>query len=578
MELDGGTETEWEVIPTPFGADLEAVAHAADGPYAAGEEGILAASRPDGWEAVIERDALAADGDLLAVDTTRAGERVWFAGDNGILGMFDTESGAAVGYDYTGEAAATWSELAVTGDAGEERALLANDASAVISFDLDGEELAFSEPTRPSDTEIVALETADDGVGYAVDAHGAVHTATATGWESLGSIGAEGEPTDLAATTERLVVTATDGRLYEHEGDTDWSATEVADEELLAVDVDDRETVVLAPDATFYSRSGGETWERTAAETGDRLVALALGPADVAVGENGAVVQRCRTSDDGEAGADTELPPVEEDETTADEPADESPEDSPTESDEQPDDVAAIEDAENAVEDVDAAVDDAENAVESADAEAAVEAVEGATEDVEAAVADAANAAAEEPMDEHTQLIVEELLSRAETEDLIELLRASESGELDFVDRVAELVGEHAHDCAGDGCSCGPECDCGDDCRCDETGNCECDRCTCGHEECSCGTVSDGCSCGGNCTCGENCDCGVEDDDHAHDCADDGCSCGSACDCGDDCACDSAGTCQCDTCSCDPGECSCGDTRGHDHDGASTQEIHHHHY
>jgi hypothetical protein len=37
-------------------------------------------------------------------------------------------------------------------------------------------------------------------------------------------------------------------------------------------------------------------------------------------------------------------------------------------------------------------------------------------------------------------------------------------------------------------CVCGPECDYGDDCRCDETGNCECDNGTCGHD-CHCGRV-----------------------------------------------------------------------------------------
>lgn len=536
MGKDDGVETAWEAVRTPFDADLEAAVHAADGPYAAGEEGILVAGGPNDWEPVIERDALEADGDLRAVDATRDGERVWFAGDNGVLGMFDVETGAAVGYDYTGTASSTWCELAVTGAAGDERALLANEAGAVVSFELDGEELAFSEPTRASESPVVALTTTETGVGHAVDADGAVHTATATGWEALGTIDAEGDPTDVAATQDRLLVAATDGCLYEQEHGTEyeqehgteWRPTVIADEEVLAVEASDRETVAVVPESTIYTREDRESaWERSTVDTGDRLTALVLGAVDVAVGENGAVARRFTAADETDE--------------RAGEPADEA--DNPDETAALPpveDEPVAIEEAENAVDDAEAAVADAANAAESTDAEAAVEAVAGATEDVEDAAADAAHAAGVEgTMDEHTQLIVEELLSRAETEDLVDLLRESESGSFELRERLADVVVDHAHDCADDGCSCGPECDCGDDCRCDETGNCECENCTCGHDECTCGTVSAGCTCGGNCDCGHDCTCGSSKTTgrHAHDCSGDGCSCGPGCDCGHDCAC-----------------------------------------
>ena len=544
---------DWEVVSTPFAADLEATTHAADGAYAVGEGGIVVTgdSQRD-WDTVIDQDALETDGDLHAVDATDDGERVWFAGDAGILGMYDTETGGAVGYDYRGDASAEWKELAVAGAAGEERALMADGSGAVVSFDLDGEELAFSQPTRPSEADVVAMTTTADGTGYALDGEGGVHTATESGWDELGAVDAEGEPVDIAADEDRLIVAADDGRLYLHDGSDEWTAAPVADDELLAVATADWETAALAADATVYSRTDGDDgWERTTADTGDRLVGLSIDPHGVAVGENGAVAQFADTVDEDEIGGvlddeaeSADLPPLE---AEAD---DEALEDHSSDAE------AAVENAENAAADVDAAIEDAENAVESEDAEAAVEAVEGAADDVTAAIEDAENAAAE-PMDEHTQLIVEELLTRADTEDLIELLSESDSGP--FAERVAELVGsDHAHDCSGDGCSCGPECDCGDDCRCDETGNCECDRCTCGHEECTCGTVSEGCTCGGNCSCGHDCDCSADDGDHAHDCCDDGCSCGPECDCGDDCACDRTGNCECDHCTCGHDECTCG--------------------
>jgi hypothetical protein len=552
MGQDAGVD--WEVVPTPFAADLAATTHAADGAYAVGEGGIVVTGDTGrDWDTVIDRDALETDGDLHAVDATDDGERVWFAGDAGILGVYDTETGGAVGYDYRGDADSDWADLAVAGGAGNERALVANQSGAVVSFDLDGTDLSFSRATHPSEAELVALTTTEDGVGYALDAEGSVHTATESGWDELGRVDADGDPVDLAAGEDSLLVAAADGSLYLHDGNGEWTAAPVADDELLAVATDGRTTVSLAADTTFYSRADGDDgWERASADTGDRLVALSIDPNGVAVGENGAVVQY---------DADDEL--VDEDEIGEDEeadlpPVDDGADEGGTEPGHTSDAEAAIDDAEDAAADVTAAVDDAENAVESEDAEAAAEAVEGAAEDVTAALDDAENAAAE-PMDEHTKLVVEELLSRADTADLIELLRECESGHPDFAERVAELVGpDHAHDCSGDGCSCGPECDCGDDCRCDETGSCECDNCTCGHEECTCGTVSGGCTCGGNCNCGHDCDCSADDGDHAHDCAADGCSCGPECDCGDDCACDRTGNCECDNCTCGHDECTCG--------------------
>lgn len=314
MVHEQGEDPEWAVSFAPFSVDLYDAVQTAEGPYAVGGGGTVARKREGKWEAVI-RDGPAGQGSTLrAIAATDGGHRVWFAGSSGALGMYDLRNGTKQNYSYPGDATTSWREIAVTGEAGEERALLANGSGVVVSFVVDGSEITFSEPTEPGQGDAVqALETTEEGVGYAIDGAGAAYRATPEGWVSLGTVNASASLTDIYADDERLLISATNGKLYTYDRPEEaWTPIDVARTGLRSIDVFQGHAVALATGATFYSRplDGEGTWHRVAAETGNNLVALALGYPDVAVGKSGTIVERPRAKrhGEGETGEKTEEP------------------------------------------------------------------------------------------------------------------------------------------------------------------------------------------------------------------------------------------------------------------------------
>lgn len=315
MTHEKGTDPEWSTSYTPFSVDLYDVVQTANGPYAVGGGGTVARKHEGNWEALIQSGPSGQGSVLRTIAVTDEGNRVWFAGASGALGMYDLRKGEKQDYSYSGDATTSWQEIAVSGKAGEERALLANGSGAVVSFAVEGTELSFSEPTEPGQGDTVtALETTSDGVGYAVDDAGKAYRANPEGWSSLGTVNAGTTLTDIYAdSTGRILVSATDGQLYKYErAEESWTPIQVARSALLSVDVFQGHVVVLATGATFFTRpvTGNRSWQRTEARTGNNLVALALGYPDVAVGKSGTVVERPRGEQKRGTGSE-ESPPTE---------------------------------------------------------------------------------------------------------------------------------------------------------------------------------------------------------------------------------------------------------------------------
>lgn len=315
MTHEAGRDPEWAVSHTPFSVDLYDAVQTAEGPYAVGGGGTVARKHDGSWEALIEGGPSGQGSKLRTTAVTDEGQRVWFAGSSGAMGMYDLRRGEKQDYSYTGDATTSWREIAITGAAGEERGLLANGSGAVVSFELEGTEVSFSKPTEPGQGDVVtALTTSSDGVGYAVDGAGRAYRAAPEGWTSLGTVNAGTTLTDVYADSSgRLLVAAADGKLYKYDRPEEtWTPIDVATSALRAVDVFQGHVVALASGATLYSRpiEGDLTWLRTEAKTGNTLVALALGYPDVAVGKSGTVVERPRGKQEKKAEKPAESPPL----------------------------------------------------------------------------------------------------------------------------------------------------------------------------------------------------------------------------------------------------------------------------
>ncbi|MFC7165564.1 hypothetical protein [Halospeciosus flavus] len=294
---------EWRVVEeVPVTSTIYGVAQTSEGPYAVSGGGVLIANRDgdEGWEVVFDDGPATRDSRLKAIDVTDDGKRVWIAGSSGALAAYDVEERRKYDYSYPKEMTSSWEGLTVSGEAGSEKALVANGSGEVLPFTVDGFDVDWAPVSKPAKkgSTIAALAAGPDGTGYAVDTSGnAFKTTKEEGWEDIGIVNAQVGFYDIfAGPNGRVYVAAGDGRLYRYDDSyRSWTPIGVAKETLRAVDLFQEQLVVLGASGTIYQRRmGGERWEKIHSPTSKDLYDLSLGYPDVAVGEGGTVIKRPR--------------------------------------------------------------------------------------------------------------------------------------------------------------------------------------------------------------------------------------------------------------------------------------------
>ncbi|WP_435124854.1 hypothetical protein [Halobaculum sp. D14] len=314
-------EPEWREVPTPFSQTLFDVVDTTDGPYAIGAGGTLVADRGDGWEVVLDDGPNARENQLRALDVTDDGKRVWFLGSSGAVGMYDVTQQKKYDYSYPKQKTSTWEGIAVAGESGTEKGLMANGSGEIMPFVIDGFDVDWEQVATPAGkaSKVAALAASSDGVGYAIDTSGnAYRTTEDDGWKDIGIVNAQVKFYDVYAGQNRVYVAGGDGRLYRRDDSYHgWTPISVTDKTALrSFDVEphddgSREMVVLGNSGAIFHRTGDERWERVHTPVSADLYSLSLGETDVAVGASGTVVERAAaprqhgTSPDGDNFDDT---------------------------------------------------------------------------------------------------------------------------------------------------------------------------------------------------------------------------------------------------------------------------------
>jgi photosystem II stability/assembly factor-like uncharacterized protein len=306
-------EPEWQTVETPFSTDLFEVVDTVAGPYAIGDGGVIVANRGEGWEEIIDDGPNVRDNQLRGLDVTDDGRRIWFAGSSGAVGCYDIETRRKFDYSYPNEMTSTWEGLAVSGETGDEKVLIANGSGELLPLTIHGFDVDWGVPSKPNKkgSKVAALAASPNGYGYAIDTSGnAFKTTKDDGWEEIGIVNAQVKFYDIwAGADERVYVAAGDGRLYRYDDSyQDWTPIGVGEKSLRAFDKYEDQMAVLGDGGVFYQRTdGGQRWETRHTPTDSTLNDLALGDPDVAVGKSGLVIERPRgkprdagTSPDGD--------------------------------------------------------------------------------------------------------------------------------------------------------------------------------------------------------------------------------------------------------------------------------------
>ncbi|QLG47455.1 hypothetical protein [Natrinema halophilum] len=299
-------EPEWQTVETPFSYDLFEVVSTAAGPYAIGDGGVIVANRGDGWEEIIDDGPNVRNNQLRGLGVTDDGRRIWFAGSSGAIGCYDIEMRRKFDYSYPKEKTSTWEGLAVSGETGDEKLLIANGSGEILPATIHGFDVNWGVTGKPNDkgSKVAALAAAPTGYGYVVDTSGnAFKTTKDDGWEDIGIVNSQVKFYDIwAGENGRVYVAAGDGRLYRYDDSyKDWTPIGVGEKSLRAFDKYGDQLVALGDGGAFYQRiDGGQRWEKLHTPTDSVLMDVALGTPDVAIGKGGLVLKRRRGDPRGE--------------------------------------------------------------------------------------------------------------------------------------------------------------------------------------------------------------------------------------------------------------------------------------
>ena len=293
-----GPEVEpgWETADTPTEESLLDVVATADGAYAVGENGVVLAREDDGWAVAVEGGPTANGNPLRGVDATADGGAVWFAGDSGVLGRY--AEGKLTDHSAPEDRTSTWTDVAVTGTAGDERVHLVNGSGELLRGRYDDGRVSWGEVEKPgSGSSISAVSFVDDDRGYLCDTSQGVYGTTDGGesYERVGIDDANAAFTGVDAAGSMVVVSCDDGAVFRYDGSV-WTRLRAAERELSAIDLAD-ESGLAAGDAGTVVELVDGGWETVEAPVDADLSGVTIGQSgsdesDIAVGTDGTVIER----------------------------------------------------------------------------------------------------------------------------------------------------------------------------------------------------------------------------------------------------------------------------------------------
>lgn len=278
----------WETAESPFSGTFHDVVASAGGPCAVGEGGVVAGRGPDDWGIVLDDGPAGRAETLKAVDATDDGRRIWFAGANGALGYYDHGRSAHSDFSRPRELETAIRTLAVAGERGGEKLLVADDSLTVLAGEVAGGSIEWKPEPAP-DAPPTALTADADGVGYAVDANGHAWRTTADEeWEQLGVEPAGGSLHGVCLVGS-VWVGGDNGRVFQRANGT-WTPFTLGDFAVRTLDGHRGRLLAGGENGRLFAKPNGKDWRAVETKTHATLHGVLAG-AGVAVGANGTILE-----------------------------------------------------------------------------------------------------------------------------------------------------------------------------------------------------------------------------------------------------------------------------------------------
>ncbi|WP_049925157.1 sialidase family protein [Halopiger goleimassiliensis] len=283
---------DWTVVESPLDSTLHDVAHTATNAHAVASGGLVIERTDAGWEVVLQGGPTGNGNDLLGVDTTDDGNRLWIVGASGAIGEYDVVTGNLVDRSAPNDHTANFNDVAVTGPAGDADVYVADDSGAVhYSFD-NGEEGTWEYEVPGSGSGLTGIEFYDDRSGHAIDTNGRVYaTDDGVTWNPIGiedaGVTFYGLDSDAA---DDVWVSGGNASVFAYDGSA-WTPESLGDAELRDIEVEDGHGYAVGSGGIVFERDDGK-WTPNRTPVGENLQAITQNGVAVAVGSGGVVLER----------------------------------------------------------------------------------------------------------------------------------------------------------------------------------------------------------------------------------------------------------------------------------------------
>lgn len=207
----------WSTSNAPKKAALTGMESHDGACYASGQRGLLIERVAEAeWDALFEDGPTGNGHAIRDVAVTDDGDRVWYCGDSGSFGYYDTAADSVEAHPGPYDLTSGFRSVAVTGPAGEERVHACDDNGKIVRVYLDGTDLS---------VEGVAVPGQGDAMTEVVDTGDSFHAADTAGALYYSEDGASWDREHVASTTivalassESGVVSVTDsGAVRRHQ-------------------------------------------------------------------------------------------------------------------------------------------------------------------------------------------------------------------------------------------------------------------------------------------------------------------------------------------------------------------------
>ena len=299
-------ESGWTEVPSPKDGALHDVVHTATGLYAVGDGGVVIKRTSEGWKTVFEDGPSSNGRNLLGAEVTDDGDRLWFVGKSGAVGVFDVQTDSLVAdpsspNDYTDN----FNDVAVTGTAGQADVYVASNAGQIhYSFE-NGEDETWNETTVGEGNGIKAIDFHGDESGHAVTGNQTVfETSDGATYQKIGIADSDVDFFGIdSEAPDDVWVTGGSGTVYRWDGST-WTSEQIGAPDrprLSDIEVESGSGITVGNSGAAFDLASG-SWNQQETPTGQNLAAVARGSPDAAVGASGTILER--SDSDGGSGGD----------------------------------------------------------------------------------------------------------------------------------------------------------------------------------------------------------------------------------------------------------------------------------